>query len=178
MAVKPNEGTYAQNALKWGVSGLNIDGGRIGTEKHIIRGGGGKKYDGIHNFFPDKEVNEERTGRFPANLVLSCCCDEVIEGEEETISIHDAPKGTFAGGEEGRGSIKNYRERSVGKSIIHTNPDCPCYMLDKQQEGVSRFFYQAKASRSERNMGCEGLYILKDDTPQEDIEDIKHLLSI
>ena len=26
---KPNDGTYAANALKWGVSGLNIDGGRI-----------------------------------------------------------------------------------------------------------------------------------------------------
>ncbi len=30
VAQKPNEGTYANNALKWGVSGLNIDGGRIG----------------------------------------------------------------------------------------------------------------------------------------------------
>jgi hypothetical protein len=33
MAMKPNEGSYAQNALKWGVAGLNIDGGRIEGKK-------------------------------------------------------------------------------------------------------------------------------------------------
>ena len=47
---------------------------------------------------------------------------------------------------------------------------------------ASRFFksiiYQAKASKSERNKGCEGLYILKDNTPKEDIDEIKHLLSV
>ena len=78
--------------------------------------------------------------------------------------------------------------------IIHTNPECPCYMLDKQSGflhkagnkkisdmtkgssifgigqikvnpaipgdeggGASRFFYVAKACRSERNIGCEDL---------------------
>ena len=33
VAMKPNDGTYANNALKWGVSGLNIDGGRIPAKK-------------------------------------------------------------------------------------------------------------------------------------------------
>jgi len=168
MAMKPNEGSYAENALKWGVAGLNIDGGRIKFENT-----------------PNPATNTQ--GRSPANLILECICDEVIEGKEEIVSIHDAPKGTFAGGEPNRGSIKNYRERNVGKSIIHTNPECPCYMLDKQSGikkggktydysgqkeyqvkgflpnnrpnspsnrgdsgGASRFFYCAKASRSER----------------------------
>jgi len=47
---------------------------------------------------------------------------------------------------------------------------------------ASRFFksilYYPKASKSERNKGCEGLYTLKDNTPKEDINEIKHLLSI
>ena len=47
---------------------------------------------------------------------------------------------------------------------------------------ASRFFksiiYQAKSSKRERNAGCEELYILKDNTPKEDIDEIKHLLSI
>jgi len=38
--------------------------------------------------------------------------------------------------------------------------------------------YRSKASKSERNKGCEGLYILKDNTPKDDIDEIKHLLSI
>lgn len=35
VAMKPNDGTYAENALKWGVSGLNIDGGRIEVDPII-----------------------------------------------------------------------------------------------------------------------------------------------
>lgn len=30
MAIKPNDGSYAENALKWDIGGLNIDGGKIG----------------------------------------------------------------------------------------------------------------------------------------------------
>ncbi|GAJ00100.1 unnamed protein product, partial [marine sediment metagenome] len=32
VCMKPNEGSYANNALKWGVAGLNIDGGRISID--------------------------------------------------------------------------------------------------------------------------------------------------
>ena len=35
VAMKPNDGSYAENALKHGVSGLNIDGGRIETNEEI-----------------------------------------------------------------------------------------------------------------------------------------------
>lgn len=34
LAMKPIEGTYAQNALKWGVAGLNINDGRVGVRSH------------------------------------------------------------------------------------------------------------------------------------------------
>ena len=150
--------------------------------------------DDDDRFIIPKELRVQ--GRFPANVILECTCDKVKEGKDEKVSIHDAPKGTFAGGEQNRGSIKNYRERKVGKTVIHTNPECPCYMLDKQSGnrkgwssqkhnkfnpyggnallksetqregfhegfndtgGASRFFYVAKASKAERNMGCEGL---------------------
>ena len=73
---------------------------------------------------------------------------------------------------------------------IHTNPDCPCYMLDKQSGilksgdwkgdigSASRFFYVAKASRKERNMGLEGIYTLKENTPPKIIEEIKKALDV
>jgi hypothetical protein len=35
VAMKPCEGTFAQNALTHGVAGLNIDAGRIGTSEQI-----------------------------------------------------------------------------------------------------------------------------------------------
>jgi len=37
VAMKPNDGSYAENALKWGVSGLNIDGGRISHNEPLKR---------------------------------------------------------------------------------------------------------------------------------------------
>jgi site-specific DNA-methyltransferase (adenine-specific) len=166
MAVKPNEGTYAQNALKWGVSGLNIDGGRIGTKPRLTgTKKNGEEIKAIPSSFKgsgtrnlqtsyDERMKESNLGRFPANLILSCECDEVVDNK-------------------------------------HTNPECSCYMLDEQSGvskssnnkwhgennaplygkynkgirqstfsdtgGASRFFYQAKASKSERNRGCEGL---------------------
>ncbi len=73
VAMKPNEGTYANNALNWGVSGLNIDGGRIKTDELTPRKnrkrnevniyGGGK---GI----PQKDLEPSKLGRFPANIIL------------------------------------------------------------------------------------------------------------
>ena len=192
-----SEKSVAGNVLKWGTGGINVDGCRVGTtDKYSYPNGAGGNSFSVGEC-PDgkriKPVESNPLGRFPANLILECTCDEVIEGEEEIVSIHNAPKGTFAGGEPGRGSIKNYRERNVGKSVIHTNPNCPCYILDKQSGilkgeigranrtptqkkggmfgiiprvtetsikdigGASRFFYCAKASKSERNMGCEDL---------------------
>jgi site-specific DNA-methyltransferase (adenine-specific) len=119
--MKPNDGSYSENALKWKVSGLNIDGGRIGTEKRITKGAGGTDttmVKGAWGSGKGKDLEFESTGRFPANIILECICDGA-EGDK------------------------------------HTNPDCPCYMLDKQSGGASRFFYCAKSSRSERNMGLE-----------------------
>jgi len=35
------------------------------------------------------------------------------------------------------------------KQIIHTNPECPCSMLDEQSNmSASRFFYVAKQARA------------------------------
>jgi len=92
-------------------------------------------------------------GRFPANVILECTCDEVIEGREITSRAvrHNSGGKTF-GGDKARPPIEylGYTD----KSTIHTNPECPCYMLDKQSGiNASRFFYVAKAGRKERNIG-------------------------
>jgi len=104
VAVKPNDGTYAANALKWGVSGLNIDGGRIGTEEasYFKTSNDVIKSSSIITV-PNqiKRGGGHATGRFPANIILD---EEAGDGEE-----------------------------------------------------WRRYFYCAKASKAERNAGCEGL---------------------
>jgi len=83
VAMKPNEGTYANNALKHGVSGLNIDGGRIdikdGDEK--TKGGmTGNKSGRVGYMVKDDKSTfvskiDDTKGRFPANILMSCDCD-------------------------------------------------------------------------------------------------------
>jgi len=190
MAMKPNEGSYAENALKWGVAGLNIEGGRISTNEDLsIERKGDKKLDTQNRGWGFKAVVEENQGRFPANVILECICDEVIEGKEEKEPYSYKGKSYQV-----KGFIKNNKPQSpsnyyndIKSGVIHTNSECPCYMLDKQSGvrkaggninnrpmrfmngtkewgkinwsgfqdigGASRFFYVAKASKNERNIG-------------------------
>jgi len=59
--------------LKYGVSGLNIDGGRIGTEIRKTKGVGGTEttmVKGAWGSGKGKDLEFEPTGRFPANIIL------------------------------------------------------------------------------------------------------------
>lgn len=68
MGRKPCDGTFASNAEKWGLAGLNIDGGRIGTD---IVGWGGAK--GFSNHWHMNAGNARPVaGRWPANTIFSC----------------------------------------------------------------------------------------------------------
>lgn len=167
LARKPlSEKSVAENVLKWGTGGINIDGCRVGFDMTDTNPATNPLYRQQNNYkMPEKgvesegvvaftssknEVNSE--GRFPANIILECMCDD--------------------------------KEN-------HTNPDCPCRLLDEQsgvskstanqnykwdntncegntfqsrgkytprddKGGASRFFYQAKVSKVERNMGLDG----------------------
>jgi DNA modification methylase len=128
LARKPiSEKTIAENVMKWGTGGINIDGCRVGSDdiKTIhnprITGKMGQAHGEQKGYIEGE--NSIHQGRWAANIILECICDEVIKGE---------------------------------KGDIHTNPMCPCYILDKQSDkGSSRFFYQAKVSKAERNMGLD-----------------------
>jgi DNA modification methylase len=134
-----SESTVAKNVLKWGTGGINIDGCRVGTEKIKINGGG---------VFPEgggctwTEVNQERTGRFPANLIH--------DGSQEVLDLFP---------ENVKGAIG--MKRDAGQKSI--------FNLDSQKEkqkfsgaktdsgSAARFFYCPKASKKDRNEGCEEL---------------------
>jgi DNA modification methylase len=127
MARKPlAEKTVAENVLKWGTGGINIDESRVGTDLDLkndinnrpnrLKGIGITEKSGVWKGIASKTLSNVQDlgslnsmGRFPANL------------------IHD-------NSEEVRECFPNESERFF-KSII----------------------YQAKASKSERNKGCEGL---------------------
>lgn len=140
VARAPFPGTVAGNVLKHGTGAMNIDGCRVGTE-----GGGtvctnrdeagkcrGHNNAGRSTAGETFHGPDTHGGRWPANVLLSCSPD----CDDDTHA-----------------------------------PGCPCAALDAQQEGTSRyfnrlpieaddlvpFFYAAKASRSEREAGCDAL---------------------
>lgn len=109
VARKPIEGTVAENCLKWGVGGIDIDGSRVGTEvmNNAPAGNkaGGNSLNMSEKGMPQDADGTTATGRFPANLLH--------DGSEEVVGLFP--------------------------------------------NDSARFFYSPKASKSERNMGCEGM---------------------
>lgn len=145
LAIKRNEGSYVDNALKYGVSGLNIDGGRIPLPHGENTPSGSGKMPYYANGFAVNKVygNEVETnpkGRYPANIIL----------DEYSAEILDQQSGE-------RKSGSNNTRKKEGFFIEHGGlgkaGDVQVSYGDKG--GASRFFYVAKSSQSEKNKGCE-----------------------
>lgn len=143
MARKPlAEKTVAENVLKYGIGGVNIDKSRVGTEDLSKQWDRGLNQD--ETFGNGKRASYGKTsiGRFPANLIHDNS-EEVRECFPNTKS----------------GMMKQHIDG--GKYNVYGK----MYPRDVETIGdsgnASRFFksiiYQAKASKSERNKGCEEL---------------------
>ncbi len=143
VAMKPTDGTFAENAEKWGVAGINIHGSRIGTEELSAHGGG------QHSIFVPAipKGSNPHSGRWPANLIL----DEEAAGMLDEQSGHLHPSDNKS--DTGNGNDKAYDASSF--QISYAGRAIRDY--GNVGGGASRFFYCAKASKSERNAGCEGL---------------------
>jgi site-specific DNA-methyltransferase (adenine-specific) len=198
MARKPLIGTVADNVLEYGVGGLNIDGCRIGytddyDKKHQedIRKGTGTFFGGNGT---SKSEQVDMNGRFPANIIFECTCEKVIEGDKGEIKYSSGSRDNVNLTHEwGYNDIQRTNYTDTGN--IHTDPNCPCYILDQQsgnkkstkrgahnnkkteytntytpsnalysddntygdEGGASRFFYCPKASKKDRNEGCDEL---------------------
>lgn len=172
MARKPFKGSLVDNVLKNGLGAINIDDCRITYEEGFVppknanvdnpsawtdEDHNGKKPYILNSKLKQRQVFTPE-GRFPANVILSHNPEcKLVGTKEETTSNHNAPKGTFAGGEEDRGSEKVYREQKNTIEVYECVDDCPAKLLDDQMKEASRFFYCAKVSKKERNAGCESL---------------------
>jgi len=85
LAMKPLDGTFAQNVLSHGVGGMNIDASRIGIGKGGRRDGektADKRYTdrGATNFAPTPGPRGgDAKGRWPANLLLDDVSGEMLD---------------------------------------------------------------------------------------------------
>lgn len=133
VARKPlGEKTVAENVLKWGTGGINIDGCRVGTEDKMSYSSSKKEWvTQFGTWTTEQNIN----GRFPANFIHDWS-DEVV--------------GLFPDTGKSKGVITN------NGTIWGSNNE------DEREKGytdsgsASRFFYVAKASKSERNKWLNG----------------------
>lgn len=95
---------------------------------------------------------QETQGRFPANLILDETAAEMLDGQSVPL-MHSAGK-TRSGGK----AIQS----GEGGLLAMGNHDGNGVRFG-DSGGASRFFYVAKASRSERNAGLEGMPLKRND---------------
>jgi len=155
VARKPlSEKTVAENVLKWGTGGVNIDESRVEytSEKDKKEGQSARpsktsnandyslNHGGLEGL--DRSDRSDITGRFPANLIH--------DGSDEVVGLF--PQTKSGGGN--KNSVNNQENSFLGTGFGGTGTKTD-WKIDSGS--ASRFFYCAKASKSERNKGCEGL---------------------
>jgi len=151
-----SEKTIAENVLKWGTGGLNIDGCRVGTD---ILGGGtmpdlrdvgtmSKEATGTAKLSfgqnPRPALRKEQpiyAGRWPAQLTH--------DGSDEVVGLFPVTGSV-------KGRVCRYSESDfAGDGGWGGNGEG-----QRTYDGsgsAARFFYCAKASKRDRDEGCEGL---------------------
>ena len=129
LAMKPlSEKNFAENVMKWGTSGLNIDGTRVAykNEKDAKEGRSERKTTSKGQFATltkdDKFVRSDRSyleGRYPANFIISEDIAHVLDKQSKEASRF-------------------------------------FYNAKIEEEDYTPFCYAAKASKKERNSDIEG----------------------
>ena len=139
MARKPFNTSVAENVLKHGTGGINIDECRVGTDEKLKFER--KKESTTTSGWRDVNRNpyeQHNEGRFPANIIH--------DGSEEVLEIFPETKS-------GSG-IKNKNPKKIFESTFKSGDQ----RFFKADSGTAaRFFYCAKASKAERDMGLKDL---------------------
>ena len=161
IARKPFKGSLVDNVIKNGVGGLNIDECRVGTEKvgggtmpDLSYVGQEQKKNGNGHIMSFGQVSnaprikcEEHIGRFPANTILTydeTDFEEVCGGFPNTKSTYN---------KDSKHETEIHRENAdTLKYGYKTRIDSSSY---NDSGSASRYFYCAKASKKDRDEGCD-----------------------
>jgi DNA modification methylase len=150
LARKPLEKglSIAENILKWGVGGINIDASRIGTEDKTQRTNNGVEWGNRKDEYyenREKEVFGSSLGRFPANIILthSSLCQlkgtKKVKGQKDKPTNRKKFEGTWNEGNTGLRSNTNSSKEGFadenGQEEVENwdcHEDCPIRILDEQ----------------------------------------------
>ncbi len=178
LARKPFTGTVAANVLEHGVGALNIDESRIDTIDSL--GGGAetqtrsdqKGHEGWTRPWMEREEDQkahaervrdnvkkaEQLGRWPANVILTHHSECVEVGLKNWDCSEDCPVRIL---DEQTGKLQSGSYVGRNREGEKPNEVYGTYQVDTEDVsygdsgGASRFFYCAKASKAEREIGLE-----------------------
>lgn len=141
LARKPLDGTVANNVLKHGTGGLNIDGTRVAGDMGADRALGKPRIDTDKYGKANPTLNPQSPlGRFPANLIH--------DGSDEVEAVFP---------DTGKSGVAVRRNGNKSKGIFPVSIAEGSVDVGFNDSGsASRYFYTAKASKRERNAGLEG----------------------
>lgn len=138
LARKPLSETVAANCLEHGTGALNIDGGRVGTGDSTARTCNGRGESSSYNLATAPRINDGHAeGRWPANVVLDDRAGALLDEQ-----VGELTSGMMRAGQKRKGIGYS---GGLGDTVQNDTYG--------DSGGASRFFYCAKASRSEREAG-------------------------
>ncbi len=145
LARKPLMGTVAANVQEYGTGGINVDGCRVGNEGETWPG----NKENSHGSYSGKILGKlaeqyakpsHPAGRWPANVVH--------DGSEEVVEMFPQQSG-------GGTPPRRFADKTRNTFGKFQGNKCPSG-IGPSSGSAARFFYCAKASRSERDAGLSG----------------------
>ncbi len=157
VAMKPLEGGFVENAEKWGVGGLWVDGGRIEADEYLGRPAGQQvnSYEWSKRPNPMRgKITSEPQGRWPKNLIHDASPDVLREFDKAKGRKIQAVKPSKLNRctSDNKSVFNNKSIRTSSYSDVDTSP-ARFYQICPPDEEPVRFIYCPKAGTSEKNKG-------------------------
>jgi site-specific DNA-methyltransferase (adenine-specific) len=160
------EKTVAEQVLKTGTGGINVDGSRVGYQSASDQasavpqgtptGKSGALAGGVQNDRERQEFKADNTkGRWPANVVLSHSPDCVKVGTKKVKNVGGATSGENAFGQESGWNAHNNRPTEIPRNRDGSEqetidwecvPGCPVRALDEQSGNLSAAWGTGKSA--------------------------------
>jgi len=156
IARKPFKGSLVDNVIKYGVGGVNIDECRVETSDDIKNHSRSKESaisKGIYGNSTEQDTYKtdgQLLGRFPANTILTydeTDFDEVCDGLPYTKSTGGSGEKSISGGLSGKVYQGGWSHDKICSHLGGLG----------DSGSAARYFYCAKASKRDRNDGCENI---------------------
>lgn len=137
VARKPLDGTVANNVMKWGTGAINVDGCRVEHNEDLSVTRVPKEMDTSKQGWGFKAVSRDNAGRWPANLIHDGSEEVLARFPQSTAGTETQPRGKGGIWSPSTGTLAGPQYGDSGSA--------------------ARFFYCPKASKKDRDDGCEGM---------------------